>query len=119
MAPLLARIVVRVGQDERVARFMQRVLGAAHHPGEERVRDVRDQHADRERAAHLQAPRDTVHAVPERVGGVPHPFDGLGAHHPGRPLVEGARRRRGVDPGEPRDVLQVRWQVRGRHGTGV
>ena len=103
----LPRVVVGVGEHERVSRLGQSVLGAANHRREERVRDVGNEHPDRERPARLEPARHAVHPIPERVGGLADALHGLRAHHRRRSLVERARGGPGVHTCRLRHILQA------------
>ncbi len=61
----LLRVVVAAGDQERVAGGVRRIFGAAHDLGKERIRDVRDDHAERLRALFREAARQQVRLVAE------------------------------------------------------
>ncbi len=71
---VLLFVVVGVGEHEGVPGFGEPIFGSPHHRGEERVRDVGDQHPDGEGPSRLETARDTVHAVTE---GLRRPTDPL------------------------------------------
>ena len=79
----------------------QRVLDAAHHRREQRVGQVRQDHADGQRAARLQAAGDRVRRVAHLARGLGDARRGLRADQVARALVERPRRRRRMDPDAP------------------
>jgi len=82
------RVAERVGEEHRVAVGVHRRLHAHDDLGEQRVRDVADDEADRERLAAPEALREQVGLVPESLDGrenaVAHGRADVGVsrHHP-------------------------------------
>ena len=67
---LARRVLVGVGEQQRVAGRLQHQLDAADHGGEERVLQVGDDHADRLAGADPQRPGGAARPVVERARGV-------------------------------------------------
>ena len=65
VAELLLQVLVRVGQDDRVAGRARDILHSAHHRGEERVGDIGDDHSDDRRRPPAQVPGLRVRVVSE------------------------------------------------------
>ena len=96
---LALRVVLRVAQDEVVAPLAGRVLGPLDDRREERVRDVRDEHPERQRPLQAEAAGEGRGPVAEAVGGRE---DALARRRPDRGpgvAVEDARHRGRVDAG--------------------
>ena len=100
------RVVVGVGGERRVAGRHEAVLDPAQDRREERVGQIRDQHADRVRAVRLQPARDRVGPIAELLGGLEDAPRGLLVDERARFLVERAGYRCRVDAGHARDVPQ-------------
>ncbi len=92
---LVLGVAPGVGQHERVAVRVQHGIGSLRDRGEDRVRDVRDDEADRARRARAHAARRHVRPVIEGLHRVGHPLTGAGADE--RIVVEDARDRRDGD----------------------
>ena len=105
-------IVVGVGDQRRVPRRLQAVLDAAQDRREERVREVRDQHADRVRAVRLQPARDRIRLVAELLGRLEHAPRGLLVHERPRLLVQRSGYRGRVDARHARDISQRHSRAR-------
>ena len=97
-------ILARVDQDQPVALFLEHGLGAGRDRRVERVRDRRDDQADRMRAARAQRARDGRGAEVELLGGAQHRGAGLVGEL--ADAVERTGRGRGRDVGAASDVAQ-------------
>src|SRR5919106_2202944 len=100
------RIAVRVRDHRDVAPRGQGVLDAAEDRWEDRVGDVRHDHADRHRAACAQARGDRVRAIAALAGGADDPLRDLGGDQMPGPGVEGAGHGRRVHADSIGDVLE-------------
>ena len=103
----------------RVAGRHEAVLDPAQDRREERVGQVRDQHADRVRAVRLQPARDRVRPIAELLGGLEDAARRLLVDERARLLVERPGYRGRVHASHARDVSQrhgrARFRVRNRH----
>jgi hypothetical protein len=96
------RLVLRVHEQQRIARLPEHGLRPQHDLRHERVRDVGEHEADRERLAAAQALGQEVGLVLQPLHGVEHALAHLGAHV--GMARQDARHGRDGDPGEVRDL---------------
>ena len=111
---LTVGVGIGVAEQGYVARRGQLVFQAAHDGRENRVVQVRNQHADAVRAPGTQAPRDGIRPVAHRRGGRDHPACRLLADQQASFRVEGARCGGGMHTRGRRHVPQGGRSVRHR-----
>ena len=112
-------VVVGIGDQRGEAGGRQRILDPSHHRREQRVGQVRQDHANSERAARLQAAGNRVGRVAHLARGLGDARRGRDAHQVTRALVECPRGRRRVDPDASGDITKGHWTVARRSIRGA